>query len=50
MKSISELSAAELEQVSGGIIPVAAYAAFVSGAKWGAGIAMATMALSLKFR
>jgi lactobin A/cerein 7B family class IIb bacteriocin len=50
MNEIKELTAAELEQVAGGVIPVVAYAAFVSGAKWGAGIALATLAVSIKFK
>lgn len=44
-----ELQSGELDQVSGGVIPVAAYAAFVSGAKWGAGIALAVVAIKAKF-
>jgi len=50
MNKTTELTAAEIDQVSGGVIPVVAYAAFVSGAKWGAGIALATLALSIKHR
>lgn len=43
-----ELSCDEVEMVIGGVIPVVAYAAFVSGAKWGAGIALATCAIQTK--
>lgn len=49
-REIEELTDAEVIQVSGGIIfaPVL-YAAFVSGAKWGAGVALATYAIQAKF-
>ena len=48
MSQIVELSCDEVEIVTGGIIPVVAYAAFVSGAKWGAGIALSTYAIQAK--
>ena len=42
-----ELTAEQIELVSGGIFfAPAVYAAFVSGAKWGGGIALALVALS----
>ena len=49
MNQIVELSCDEVEMVTGGIIPVVVYAAFVSGAKWGAGIALATYAIHAKY-
>lgn len=49
-RPMQELSAEQSKEVSGGIIfaPVV-YAAFVSGAKWGAGIALAAYAIQAKF-
>lgn len=43
---IQELTAEQVDVVAGGIVfaPVL-YTAFVSGAKWGAGLALAVMAL-----
>lgn len=44
------LTQEELAGISGGIIfAPAVYAAFVSGAKWGAGIGLATLAVKAKF-
>lgn len=48
MQGITELKAEELKAVSGGVIPAAVYAAFVSGAKWGAGISLAVLAMKEK--
>ncbi len=42
------LNAEEASLIHGGVIPVAAYAAFVAGAKWGAGITLATLIATLK--
>ena len=47
--NVQQLTEAEVEQVSGGVIfaPIL-YSCFVSGAKWGAGIALATYAISTR--
>ena len=45
MSQLVELSCEEMDMVDGGIIPALAYGAFVSGAKWGAGLAVIIMAL-----
>lgn len=46
-----ELSQSEIEDVSGGVIFVPAlYAAFVSGAKWGAAMTIAVYAIQQKYK
>ncbi len=48
-QQIVEINAAEIDAVSGGVIPAIAYACFVSGAKWGAGIAVAVYTIKAKW-
>lgn len=48
MNTMIELRQDEVAAVSGGVIPAVVYAAFVSGAKWGAGISLAVMAIKAK--
>jgi hypothetical protein len=50
-KVMQELTTAEIDQVAGGIIfaPVL-YTAFVSGAKWGGGMALAAYAIHAKMK
>lgn len=47
---VQTLSMDEIDAVSGGAVFLApaVYAAFVSGAKWGAGIALATYAIQAR--
>lgn len=49
--AIQELDPAEIDAIAGGVIfaPVL-YTAFVSGAKWGGGIALAVYAISTKMK
>jgi len=49
MKNMKLLTQDEIHNVSGGVIFVpAVYAAFVAGAKWRAGIGLATLAMKAK--
>lgn len=49
-KDFTELTPGQVEQVSGGVIFVPVlYAAFVSGAKWGGGLALGAYLIHSKF-
>lgn len=48
MPYIVELKPEQVNIISDGVVPVAIFAAFASGATWGAGISLAVLALKEK--
>jgi hypothetical protein len=48
MLDIVELKPEDVNIIRDGVVPVAVFAAFVSGATWGAGISVAVLALKEK--